>query len=327
VGRAGDKGAIYDARFSYLQTVGGVTTLTQFGTVVVILGAILGFRLGWKVVRAKLLVLLFLALVRALLNSERFALIELIVPFVITCLALKYIGSSQISKRARILIRFAPVIGVITLVFLFTGFEYFRSWSNYYAGRNQSLLEFGSMRLTGYYVTSFNNGAFFLNRLDPLNAPYFSLHFLWTFPLFSPAAKRVFPNPLLDTSDKWFYFPFLDSEANLEFNNADGMLFPMMDFGIAGGLIYWFGGGLFCGVLYELYRQNRWAGLLLYPMLYLGLMEIPLALLWGDGRALLPLLILMGVPLLFSIQRRCGGAPLPVTTPVLRTDLMRRTLS
>jgi hypothetical protein len=35
----GEKGAMYDARFTYLPTVGGVTTLTQFGTASVILGA------------------------------------------------------------------------------------------------------------------------------------------------------------------------------------------------------------------------------------------------------------------------------------------------
>jgi len=90
------------------------------------------------------------------------------------------------------------------------------------------------MRLLGYYVTSFNNGAYFLQRLDPLNAPYFTLHFLWGFPLSGPAVQKLFPNPLLESSDKWFYFPFLATDANIEFNNADGMLFPLMDYGVAG---------------------------------------------------------------------------------------------
>jgi len=40
---SGEKGAIYDARFIYLPTVGGVTTLTQFGSAAMVLGAILGF--------------------------------------------------------------------------------------------------------------------------------------------------------------------------------------------------------------------------------------------------------------------------------------------
>jgi oligosaccharide repeat unit polymerase len=321
---AGEKGAMYDARFSYLQTIGGVTTLTQVGTVVTILGAILGFRRGWHQVRFKLGVLLSLAVIRALLNSERFALIELIIPFLVTGLALKYLGSSTLGPRARLFLNLAPLVGIATLVFFFTGFEYFRSWTNYYSGRNQSLWEFGTMRLLGYYVTSFNNGAFFLNRVDPLNAPYFSLHFLWTFPLFSPAVKRLFPNPLLDTSDKWFYFPFLESEANLEFNNADGMMFPLMDFGIAGGLIYWFLAGLACGVLYELYRQKHFSGLLLYPMIYLSLLEVPLALLWGDGRAFLPLLILMFASVLFSIQRSSALSLSNVSATGFRAELVGR---
>ena len=45
---SGEKGAMYDARFTYLPTVGGVTTLTQFGTAAMILGAIVGCRLGWR---------------------------------------------------------------------------------------------------------------------------------------------------------------------------------------------------------------------------------------------------------------------------------------
>jgi oligosaccharide repeat unit polymerase len=302
----GAKGAMYEARYSYLQTVGGVTTLTQFGCATLILGAIIGFFKGWRLVRFKLGVLLFLALIRAMLNSERFALIELVVPFLIALLAPKYLGSPHLSRRARLLLNLAPVIGLAALFLLFTSFEYLRSWSNYYEGREQGFLEFGSMRLLGYYVTSFNNGAYFLNRLDPLSAPYFTMHFLWTFPLSRPALMRLFPNPLLDTSDRWFYFPFLDSEANLEFNSADGMLFPLMDFGIAGGLIYWFAAGLACGVIYQFYLQGRISGLLLYPLLYLGLMELPLSLYWSEGRAVFPQILLIAAPVLFAFTRRYG---------------------
>src|SRR5262249_25904162 len=86
---AGEKGAMYDARFTYLPTVGGVTTLTQFGTAAAILGAILGFTRGWTGVRWRLGIVIGLALFRALLNSERFALIELFVPFLVAALALR----------------------------------------------------------------------------------------------------------------------------------------------------------------------------------------------------------------------------------------------
>jgi oligosaccharide repeat unit polymerase len=309
----GEKGAMYEARYTYLPTVGGVTTLTQFGSAMMVLAANIAFRRGWRAVRTKVAIVLLFALLRVVINSERFALIELVVPFLIASFTLRYIGSIGTSRRVRMLVALAPLIGIVALFFLFTGFEYFRSWTNYYAGRELGLWEFGAMRLLGYYVTSFNNGAYFLQRLEPLAAPYFSLHFLWGFPLSGSWIKRMFPNPLLDSSEKWFYFPFLESEANAEFNNADGMLFPMMDYGIAGGLIYWLIIGLICGVVYELFRRKETLGVFLYPMIFLGLLEVPLALYWGEGRAFPSLCFLTGAPLIsWFIRRQYGWLIQPV---------------
>lgn len=311
---AGEKGAMYEARFTYLPTVGGITTLTQFGTAAMIVSAILVCRYGWRIVRTKLIVLTGLAFLRALVNSERFALIELFVPFAVVWIAFRLFGSTTLSQRLRGLLHLVPVLGAGTLVVVFTTFEYFRSWTNYYAGRDMTLWEFGATRLLGYYVTSLNNGAYLLNRLDPLNAPYFTLHFLWGFPLTSPLMQRFFSSPLLDTDAKWFYFPFLESEANVEFNNADGQLFPLMDFGISGGLIYWLLLGLICGCLYELYRRRRLLGLLVYPVAYLGLLEMPLALYWGEGRAFPSICLLAIAPLCLWVVRRQVGSRAAITT-------------
>jgi oligosaccharide repeat unit polymerase len=308
----GEKGAMYDARYTYLQTVGGITTLTQFGTAAMIFGALIGQSRGWKIVRWKLAVIFLFAAARAVLNSERFAMIELAVPFLLTCLALRYFDRPEIGGRIRFLVRLAPVIGVVTLFFLFTGMEYFRSWTNYYAGRDLSLWEFGAMRLLGYYVTSFSNGGYLLRQLETLNAPYFTLHFLWGFPLTGPLIKRVFSNPILESGDKWFYFPFLESGANVEFNNADGMLFPLMDFGIAGGLLYWLAMGLVCGAVYQSFRRLDLTGLLLYPVLFLGLMEVPLALFWSEGRAFPAVFLLAASAVYFAAAR-----PTPVKTVTL----------
>ncbi len=298
-----EKGAMYEARFVYLPTVGGVTTLTQFGSALMILAAILGFGRGFKTIWPKCAIVISLAVLRALLNSERFAIIELAVPFLIASLGFRFLGSTRIGPRWRTLLNFAPVIGVFTLFVTFTGFEYFRSWSNYYAGRDLNLWEFGAMRLLGYYVTSFNNGGYLLQRLETLAAPYFTLHFLWSLPLSGPLMKRLFPNPLLDSSEKWFYFPFLESEANVEFNNADGMLFPLMDYGAAGGLLYWFVIGVTIGVVYQLFLRKEPLGLFLYPMLYLGLIELPLTLYWGEGRAFPSLCLLIAAAALIHLMR------------------------
>jgi hypothetical protein len=300
----GEKGAMYEARYSYLPTVGGITTLTQFGTATAILGALIGHSSGWRPVRMKLGIILLFAVTRAILNSERIALIELAVPFLLVCLALGYLGKPNVGGAVRLLVRFAPLIGVVALFSLFTGLEYFRSWTNYYAGREQTFWEFGAMRLLGYYVTAFSNGAYLLQCLDTLNAPYFTLHFLWGFPLTGPVIHRIFSNPILDSSDKWFYFPFLESDANVEFNNGDGMLFPLMDFGIAGGLLYWLVLGLICGVVYQWFCRKQLAGLLVFPILLLGILEAPLTLYWSEGRALPPLFLLIAAAAFVSIARR-----------------------
>lgn len=299
----GEKGAMYEARFVYLPTVGGVTTLTQFGSALMILAAIIGFGRGWRGIWPKCAVVLFLAVLRALLNSERFAIIELVVPFLVASLGLRFLGSTNTSSRWRTVVSFAPLMGVTALFFIFTGFEYFRSWTNYYAGRGLSLWEFGAMRLLGYYVTSFNNGAYFLQRLEALGGPYFTLHFLWGFPLSGPLMRGLFTNPLLDSSEKWFYLPFLQSEANVEFNNVDGMLLPLMDYGAAGGLLYWFAIGFTMGAVYQLFRNQAPLGLLLYPMLYLGLIEVPLGLYWAEGRAFPTLCILIAAAALIHLRR------------------------
>jgi len=268
-----------------------------------ILAAVIASRRGWREIWPKCVIVLSLAILRALLNSERFAIIELVVPFLVTSLGLRFLGSNNISSRWRTVVSFAPLLGVTTLFFVFTGFEYFRSWTNYYAGRGLSLWEFGAMRLLGYYVTSFNNGAYFLQRLEALGGPYFTLHFLWVFPLSGPLMKGLFPNPLLDSSEKWFYLPFLQSEANVEFNNVDGMLFPLMDYGAAGGLLYWFAIGFTMGAVYQLFRHKDPLGLFLYPMLYLGLIELPLSLYWAEGRALPALGILIVAAALIHLMR------------------------
>jgi hypothetical protein len=299
----GEKGAMYEARYVYLPTVGGVTTLTQFGSAAMILAAIVGFGRGWKGVWPKCAIIISLALLRALANSERFAIIELAVPFLVASLGLLLVGSTSIRLRWRRLVNFAPIIGIVALFVLFTGFEYFRSWSNYYAGRDLSLWEFGAMRLLGYYVTSFNNGAYLLQRLEPLGGPYFTLHFLWGFPLSGPLMKLLFPNPLLDSNEKWFYFPFLEAEANVEFNNADGVLYPLMDYGAAGGLLYWFVIGVILGAVYQLFRNKKPLGLFLYPMLFLGLIEVPLGLYWAEGRAFPALCILFGAAALIRLMQ------------------------
>jgi hypothetical protein len=62
--------------------------------------------------------------------------------------------------------------------------------------------------------------------------------------------------------------------------------------------------GVICGVVYQLFRRKQLAGLLLYPIVFLGLLEIPLALYWSEGRSFPALFMLVTVALLLPLVRR-----------------------
>jgi hypothetical protein len=272
--------SIYTFR-DFFETMPGITTGTQFGIATVILGSLIGAAAGWKVVRWKMLIVFLLALIRALLYSERLAFLELAVPFLVLWLAQPAAWTAR--RALRTLIRIVPILGVAMIYVVFTVFEYFRSWSIYYSARESNLLAFGLWRLLGYYVTSANNSAFLIASLrQPLDAPYFSFYFLWHFPLLNDFVRDVF---------SWMHFDYvvfmgmLTSSANPEFNNPGGLLSPVIDFGVLGGLLYWAIMGVITGYLYSLYVRKHPLGMCFYPICFLTLTELPRYIFWGGGRA------------------------------------------
>ena len=245
----------------YLVTVSGVTTLTQFGIAGILIGVMIGVVKGWSKVRIEIAILLFLAVGRALFNSERLAVIELVIPATVLFLRIGVIESKWWSRWRRPL-QFLPVAGLVGLLLIFGLFEYFRSWTSFYSGGDLSFWQFTSLRLLGYYVTALNNGALLVARFDTIGAPFSTLHFLWRFPVVSSIAKAAYPNLALDsaTVDTDPYMQMLDREANPEFNNASGLLPPVVDFGVMGGILFWLCAGLLCGLLYRWFQQKRVVG-------------------------------------------------------------------
>jgi hypothetical protein len=53
-----------------------------------------------------------------------------------------------------------------------------------------------------------------------------------------------------------------------------------------------------------LFRRKKLAGLLLYPMLFLGLLELPLALYWSEGRSFPAQFMLVAVAVLLPLVGR-----------------------
>jgi predicted membrane-bound mannosyltransferase len=93
---------------------------------------------------------------------------------------------------------------------------------------------------------------------------------------------------------------YLTAEANPEFNNGGGFFLPIIDFGLAGALLYWVLAGVMCGILYRMFQQRRPAGLLLYPITFTSVIELSRIVYWAEGRVLLPMCVLTGIALACS---------------------------
>jgi oligosaccharide repeat unit polymerase len=304
----GEKGAADQMKDVYLGTISGVTTLTQLGIAAVVLGVMIGVAQGWKKVRWPMAALLGLAAIRALMNSERLAMIELVIPFVVVGLRLAVLESPKFGGRMRALLQFAPIAGGGLLLMIFAVFEYFRSWTTYYAGGDQSFWEFASLRLLGYYVTALNNGALMVSRISPVGAPFATFHFLWRFPIIGSLTQSLFQNIQIDNADTAPfidpYMQILDREANPEFNNASALLPPIVDFGVMGALLFWLAAGLLCGLLYRWYVDGKIGGLLFYPIFFTGITETTRIMYWGEGRAVIVYFVLIPLAWLCSSWAR-----------------------
>jgi len=284
----GDKGASYIMKEVYLGTISGVTTLTQLGLVMAVLGVMIGMQYGWRRVALKWIIILGITVVRALMNSERLALMELTIPAVVLFVRLVLMESPRIAGRLWSLLRAAPAVGYSGLIVVFGASEYFRSWVNYYAGGDLSFWQFVSLRLLGYYVTALNNGALLIQRIDPTGAPFFTFHMLWRFPVLGGIMQMLYPNFALDSIDADPYMRILAAEANPEFNNGGGLLLPIIDYGFSGALLYWILAGIACGILYRLFQQQRTAGLVLYPLVFISVIELTRIIYWAEGRVFVP---------------------------------------
>ncbi len=301
----GEKGVVEDLKQIYLQPVTGVTTFTQVGIVAVVLGVVLGTGLGWRRVWQKIAVVFVLAATRAFFFSERLALVELFVPFVVCAVGLGY---SEWKPRRRRAARLLPILAPVLLLLFFTGFEYFRSWSNYYAGGRRTLAEFGATRLLGYYATAMDNAAYLFKALNPpIRVPYFTLNFLWRFPGLSGTVTNL--SAALPYTYGEGYMVLLEAGANPEFNNASGVLLPFLDYGSPAGFVYWLMAGVAVQLLFRSFARREFTGICLYPLVYVGVLEAPRILYWADGRAFLPYVFLGAAAAAHGYVRRQYGRP------------------
>lgn len=260
------------------KTIPGVTTWTQ---VSLVLGAIRGLRwagvLPGKIKLISLFHIVFFGtlFVRAVLWSERLALIEGGLPFVIC--AMPRITRS-IPRSGRVLFRFLPLIVPVLLLVVFTAFETLRSWQ-YYSAQNASLLEFGWRRLFTYYFEAMNTGA------ATLTVSGFYQHV--TLPISNHAYEAIYEGLYLGTLDK-------------EYNNTSGIWYVGTKLGNIIFAPFMVMLGAFFGTTWRAFVHGK-LYCLFYPIVFLSLMEIIRIPYWIGTNRVMPATVVILVILAWAI--------------------------
>jgi oligosaccharide repeat unit polymerase len=268
----GSLDAAYTLR-STLERIPGVTTLSTLQSLCVVLHLLYRRMTGSTlagIYNILLAALVVACLLRSWLWSERLALIELAVPA-----ALVVVGLS--AKRRSLLLAAGPLLGLLVVFALFCAGEYFRSWQFYRATWGDSFLSFAGVRFVGYYATALNNGALLYSVSEQ---GYYPLHTaVWFYKLPFWEALGVGLPPPDDISKR-----VLTAYGNPEFNNTSGIFQPFLDFGPAGGAFCWAGLGVASGLLLRSFAGSHLLGLILYPVWYVGILEILRIFYWGESR-------------------------------------------
>lgn len=293
-------GAIGDLK-SNLRPIGGATTLTQLGPLVVTLGYLL-YKLG--AVRPWFFVVVALAGLRYLFYAERLALIEVVVPLVVTIA----LTTSPGSRRAR-LARIGPLVATPLLWLVFAVSEYNRSWVFYEATTQTPFAEWVTLRLVGYYTTSYNNSALLLHALDGTYAlPYYSVTALWN----APGLEQLLPPPnVMGMSPRDWWDMTLARYANPEFTNSGSFLMTTAEFGVLGSTAYWLVTGVLLGALFGAMTRGSLPGLLATVTVFVGILELPRIAYWSLGRATPFILALVLISLFYPRGRRDRSGRVP----------------
>lgn len=288
--------------------VGGLTTWTQLGPIAVATGFLLR-RAGFQA--RGIWVVIALSAFRTLFYAERLALLETTIPAVLI-LAL----TTNPGERGYKLARIAPFIAPPAVWSLFAISEYTRSWVYYSTFTDQPFTQWVSVRMLGYYTTSYNNSAMLHRYLPEDSTPYFSVDAFWNAPgiggMFDPGTIGTVP------ASNW-WSSTLQAGANFDFTNTGSFLVMMGEFGVVGGAILIIAMGFVYGRAFRGVKQGSIPALLTYSVLLVGLLELPRFNYLSLGRATPLLLGLVIVAMTYprgrTTRASSSSAPAPTSTP------------
>lgn len=281
----GEMGANFEARLAMLRIV-GLTSFTHLSMLAYAMasvrfvqrGAFAGSPLG----ALGLLALVPLIVMRGFMGSERLALLENAIAFLLPLFAFW--------PRLRRFAAIAPLAGLVFVLAIFALGEYQRSWA-YYEHQYDSFPQFVALRFFAYVASAANTGAGMVATADPNIFPEITNR--WISALFSSGTEQV------ET--------YFDQFGNIEYNNPSGVYAAIADFGPF-GVLYILLFGVIAGILFRLFAIRHPAGLLAYPLFFIGFVDFTQTWYWGDPRVI-PQLIALLLVLVLVLRRRVYAAP------------------
>lgn len=262
---SGERGNLRDVT----ETQPGITTLTQCGVAFIVLYVIKqhgGMRPPARWETAALFTLFGLTVMRAVLWSERLAVIEAAAAYGVTAAAFVRLRSADQRRLAAML----PFVGPVLLYLAFTTTEYFRSWA-FYKDYYDSVWTFAFERLSAYYALATNSGIGLLQETRdwPGYTGRYVLEWLYRMPGIGDILLDM-----VGTDPRTAYQAFLELHGRAEFNNPTGLFVTVFDIGYTGSALYFFCVGALVGVLWKSWYHHRLAGLFFYPFCFLFMLEL-----------------------------------------------------
>lgn len=261
----------------HLKTIPGVTTVTQLMSVAVVClytARIVGFKCTsqkWKIYFG-----LFITLIRAQVNHERLAIIEILLPLFVVWV---------LTNKHKIKLNSLMIYTLLAICFylFFSINEFFRSWQYYRLKIDINFFSFTFHRLLDYYSTSLNNGVIYINyHAEISRVPIIGLDFVWNFPLFGPILFEHFQGN--DPSLSWSRILRIVSGTD-EFNNLH--VYPSLyaDFGVFGMVLTIFILSVCYSSAYYKIVNGDYRYIVGYSILTIGIIELPREFWFGSGRA------------------------------------------
>jgi hypothetical protein len=288
-----------------VQTMPGVTTLTQCGPAFVVLATIKRCSPGgaalWE--RCGVWLVFALAIGRAFLWAERLAVLEILVPWAVTILAFYRFRHLASARLATLL----PVVAPLFLFLAFAGTEYFRSW-RFYQNYYDSIWAFTYERLMTYYAVASNSGIGLLE--ESRDWPQYTGRFVFEWAYSMPKVGRVLIDAFGDVRQD--FSRFLSGYGEREFNNPSG-LFPIVyDVGYFGSAAYFLVAGILVGLARQAYVRKQPIGLMFYPFCVLFILEL-LRFNYLAASRFIPIAgsLIVALVLLYELPRKGHAQKLP----------------